>query len=66
MIVELLVLNSAIVIDDVAYWMSDGQFFRYAGSVQEIPCPILNHVFDDINKVQYLKYMLHKILTFLK
>ena len=46
-------LNSAIVIDDVAYWMSDGQFFRYAGSVQEIPCPILNHVFQDINKVQY-------------
>ena len=46
-------LNSAMVIDDVAYWMSDGQFFRYAGSVQEIPCPILNHVFDDINKVQY-------------
>jgi hypothetical protein len=46
-------LNSAIVIDDIAYWMSDGQFFRYAGSVQEIPCPILNHVFDDINKVQY-------------
>ena len=46
-------LNSAIVIDDIAYWMSDGQFFRYAGSVQEIPCPILNHVFDNINKVQY-------------
>ena len=46
-------LNSAIVIDDVAYWMSDGQFFRYAGSVQEIPCPILNHVFEDINKIQY-------------
>ena len=46
-------LNSAIVIDDVAYWMSDGQFFRYAGSVQEIPCPILNPVFDDINKTQY-------------
>ena len=46
-------LNSAMVIDDVAYWMSDGQFFRYAGSVQEIPCPILNHVFEDINKIQY-------------
>ncbi len=46
-------LNSAIVIDDVAYWMSDGQFFRYAGAVQEIPCSILNHVFNDINKVQY-------------
>ena len=46
-------LNSAIVIDDIAYWMSDGQFFRYAGAVQEIPCPVLNHIFDDINKVQY-------------
>ena len=40
-------------IDDIAYWMSDGQFFRFAGAVQEIPCPILNHVFDDINKTQY-------------
>ena len=46
-------LNSTIVIDDVAYWMSDGQFFRYAGAVQEIPCTVLNHVFDDINKTQY-------------
>jgi hypothetical protein len=46
-------LNSAIVVDDVAYWMSDGQFFRFAGAVQEIPCPVLNHVFDDINKTQY-------------
>jgi len=46
-------LNSAIVIDDIAYWMSDGQFFRFAGAVQEIPCPILNHVFDDINQTQF-------------
>ena len=46
-------LNSAIVVDDVAYWMSDGQFFRYAGAVQEIPCSVLNYVFDDINKNQY-------------
>ena len=46
-------INSAIVIDDIAYWMSDGQFFRYAGTVQEIPCPVLNHVFNNINKAQY-------------
>ena len=46
-------LNGSIVIDDIAYWMSDGQFFRYAGAVQEITCPILNHVFNDINKTQY-------------
>ena len=46
-------LNSAIVVDDIAYWMSDGQFFRYAGAVQEIPCSVLNYVFNDINKNQY-------------
>lgn len=46
-------LNSSIVVDDVAYWMSDGQFFRYAGAVQELPCSVLNYVFDDINKTQY-------------
>ena len=46
-------LNAAIVVDDIAYWMSDGQFFRYAGAVQEIPCSVLNYVFDDINKTQY-------------
>ena len=46
-------LNSAIVVDDIAYWMSDGQFFRYAGAVQELPCSVLNYVFDDINKTQY-------------
>ena len=46
-------LNAAIVVDDVAYWMSDGQFFRYAGAVQEIPCSVLNYVFNDINKTQY-------------
>ena len=46
-------LNSAIVVDDIAYWMSDGQFFRYAGAVQEIPCSVLNYVFNDINKTQY-------------
>jgi len=46
-------MNAAYVTDDIAYWMSDGTFFRYAGAVQEIPCPILNYVFDDINKTQY-------------
>jgi len=46
-------MNAVYVTDDIAYWMSDGTFFRYAGAVQEIPCPILNHVFDDINQAQY-------------
>ena len=46
-------LNASIIVNDVAYWMSNGIFFRYVGAVQEIPCPIINKVFDDINKVQY-------------
>ena len=46
-------LNAAIVVDDIAYWMSDGQFFIYAGAVQEIPCSVFNYVFNDINKTQY-------------
>ena len=46
-------LYSSIVIDDISYWMSDGQFFRYTGAVQEIPCTVLNYVFNDINKTQY-------------
>lgn len=46
-------LNATIVIDDIAYWMSDGQFFRYAGAVQTLPCSILNYVFEDINKTQF-------------
>ena len=46
-------MNATYVTDDIAYWMSDGTFFRYAGAVQEIPCPILNYVFNDINTDQY-------------
>jgi hypothetical protein len=46
-------MNAAYITDDIAYWMSDGTFFRYSGAVQEIPCPILNYVFDDINQTQY-------------
>jgi len=46
-------LNSTVIVNDIAYWMADGQFFRYAGTVQEIECPVINHVFDDINKTQY-------------
>jgi hypothetical protein len=57
-------MNAAYVIDDVAYWMSDGTFFRYAGAVQEIPCPILNYIFDDINQVQYVQVYAGQTHTF--
>jgi hypothetical protein len=46
-------LNATIIVNDIAYWMSNGTFFRYAGTVQEVPCSVINHVFDNINQVQY-------------
>ena len=46
-------LNATIIVNDIAYWMSNGTFFRYAGTVQEVPCTVINHVFDNINQVQY-------------
>ena len=46
-------LNATIIVNDIAYWMSNGTFFRYAGTVQEVPCSVINHVFDNINQTQY-------------
>lgn len=37
------------VLDDAVYWMSKGAFFRYAGRVEMIPCPIQDFVFNDLN-----------------
>lgn len=40
------------VYDDAVYWMGRGSFYRYAGRVETIPCPILDYVFDDLNSNQ--------------
>lgn len=35
---------------DSAYWMGDGEFYRYHGGfVQRIPCDVSDHVFGEIN-----------------
>jgi hypothetical protein len=57
-------INAAYITDDIAYWMSDGTFFRYSGAVQEIPCPILNYIFDDINQTQYAQVYAGQTHTF--
>ena len=46
--------NAAIEYGGVVYWLGKAcrQFYSYAGRVETIPCPILNHVQDDINLVQ--------------
>jgi hypothetical protein len=46
--------NAAIEYGGIVYWLgrSCRQFYAYTGRVESIPCPVLNHVQDDINLVQ--------------
>ncbi len=41
--------NAAVSTDDAVFWMGSRQFFAYAGTVQTLPCTVLNYVFDDFN-----------------
>ena len=45
-------LNSTVVVNDTAYWMSEGRFMVYRGSIQELPCSVKSYVFNDINTTQ--------------
>jgi hypothetical protein len=41
--------NAAVEINGVVYWMGCGHFHTFAGRVQEMPCPVRDHVFNNIN-----------------
>lgn len=41
--------------EGAAYWMGDGQFWRYDGAVREIPCSVGDYVFGDLNRTQRAK-----------
>jgi hypothetical protein len=45
-------LNSAVIVNDTAYWMSEGRFMMYRGGIQELPCTVKTYVFNDINTTQ--------------
>ena len=47
--------NAVAVHTGVAYWMGIASFYRYDGTVQVIPCPVFNTVFNDINLLQRAK-----------
>lgn len=48
--------NALVEFGGVAYWMSNnGQFFRYDGRVQPIPCTVLRYVFDNLLVAQHSK-----------
>lgn len=41
--------------EGIAYWMGVKDFFFYDGSVQVLPCTVVDHVFDDFNDEQVFK-----------
>ena len=44
--------RSMVAVGDRAFWMSQGGFFQYQGSVQPLKCEVQDHIFKDINRVQ--------------
>jgi len=44
--------NSAVAVNDTVYWMGKGEFYSYNGRVQQIPCPVRDYVFNDLNPYQ--------------
>lgn len=38
--------------NDVVFWMGSRGFYRYDGRIVPVPCPVEDHVFDDINLPQ--------------
>jgi hypothetical protein len=44
--------NASTAIEGSSYWMGVDNFYAYDGAVKTLPCPVLNHVFDNFNQVQ--------------
>lgn len=36
-------------VDDIIIWMGIGKFYIYTGRTEELPCPIKNYVFNNLN-----------------
>lgn len=47
--------NAAVAIGDEVYWMGQGEFYRFNGIVQQVPCAVKAYVFNNINSKQYVK-----------
>lgn len=36
-------------VEDEIYWMGNGKFYIYNGRTSEVPCPVINYVFNNLN-----------------
>lgn len=42
--------NAAVLAENgIVYWMGEENFYAYAGNVQNVPCPVAEYVFDDMD-----------------
>lgn len=46
---------STVAVQDNVFWMGDGEFYAYGGTVNKILCSVKDYVFDDINRDQLEK-----------
>jgi len=44
--------NAALAVNDFVYWMGSKEFYVYSGTVQRLPCTVLDYVFSDFNRDQ--------------
>tara|TARA_R110000824_G_scaffold352689_1_gene539774 strand:+ start:348 stop:2348 length:2001 start_codon:yes stop_codon:yes gene_type:complete len=42
--------NAVVEINGSVFWMGCGHFYTFTGRVEELPCPVRDHVFDNINE----------------
>lgn len=47
--------NAAVAAGDTVFWMGNGEFYAYAGQVQQVDCRVKDYVFSDINVAQIEK-----------
>lgn len=40
---------AAVAVDDAVFWMGEKSFFIYDGSVQDLPCPVWDYIFLNLN-----------------
>lgn len=47
--------NAAVAVEDVVYWMGDGKFMRYDGTISEVQCSVREYVFNELDAEQQAK-----------
>ena len=47
--ISILSSRSVVTVNNTAYWFGHDKFYAYGGRVETLPCPIRNHVFQNLN-----------------